>query len=109
MAEIDRAQLRIYLDRPLDELEQELALYDLTSRGPKETWAKVSGKVHGWLCDDWGWCREREKGNFDDLFDLGIAVAVVLSKHIGEMPLDADECLIAAIVVKRGMDRFCGC
>ena len=109
MTEIDRAQLRSYMDRPLDELEQELTLYDPAARGPKETWGKVSGKVHGWLCDDWGWCRERRESDFEELFDLAIAVAVVLSRHVGDIPLDADECLIAAIVVRRGMDRFCGC
>jgi len=109
MTEINREHLRAYLDCPLDDLEQELALYDLTSRGPAETWNKVAAAVRVWLCDDWGWCRARRENDFAELYDLALAVAVVLSRHIAEMPLDADECLIAAILVKRGMDRFCGC
>ena len=109
MTNIDPTQVRAYLARPLEDLEAELALYAPTARGPAEAWQKIAGPVRVWICDDWGWCRERQSGDFDELYDLAIAVAVVLSRHISQMPLDADECLIAAILVKRGLDGFCGC
>ena len=109
MTKTERRKLKAYLDRPLPELEEELALYDAASRGPAEVWRKVAGPVQQWLCADWNWCNVRQDARFENDYDLALAIVLVLSHHLAEMPFNANEFLIAAIVVKRGMDAFCDC
>lgn len=104
-----RRQLEAYLTASPDDLQAELALYDAASRGPAETWATVAGPVRGWLCVDWRWCQVRQDAHFENAYDLALAVVGILSAHLAEIPLHADELLIAALVVKLGLDRFCGC
>jgi hypothetical protein len=109
MTENQRRELEAYLNRPLSELEAELALYAPTQRGPADVWRKVAGPVRQWLCEDWNWCQVRQDARFENDLDLAMAVVLILSRHLAEIPLNADEVLIAAIVVKRGMDTFCQC
>ena len=104
-----RRQLQAYLQRPLSDLEVELALYDPTTRGPAEVWAKVVGPVRRAICEKWQWCTIRQDARFENDYDLAIAVFAVLAEHLAEVPLNADLVLIAAIVVKRGLDHLCGC
>jgi hypothetical protein len=109
MTENQRRELEAYLNRPLSELEAELALYAPAQRGPADVLERVAGPVRQWLCEDWNWCQVRQDARFEDTLQLGMMVLVVLSRHTSEMPFDADEVLITAIVVKRGMDTFCQC
>jgi hypothetical protein len=109
MTDTDRRALQAYLDRPLDDLMAELELYDPASRGPAEAWNKVAEPVRQRLCVEWGWCNRRQDARWEDDLDLAVAVLGVLSARVLHLPIPADLALIATIVVKRGLDAFCGC
>ena len=109
MSDTERSKLQAYLDRPLDNLMEQLELYDPASRGPAEAWNKVAGPVRQRLCVEWGWCEVRQDARWDDDLTLALAVVAVLSEPVLHLPIEADLLLMAAIVVKRGLDVFCGC
>jgi len=109
MTDADRRALQAYLNRPLDDLMAELELYDPASRGPAEAWNKVAGPVRQRLCVEWDWCKVRQDQRWDDDLALALAVVAALSKPVLHLPIKADLALIATIVVKRGLDVFCGC
>jgi len=109
MSDIDRRALQAYLNRPLDDLMAELELYDPASRGPADAWNKVAGPVRQRLCVEWGWCQVRQDQRWDDDLALALAVVAALSEPVLGLPIKADLLLLAAIVVKRGLDAFCGC
>ncbi len=52
MTDADRRVLQAYLDRPLDDLMDELSLYDPTARGAADVWQKLAGPLHQRLCVD---------------------------------------------------------
>jgi hypothetical protein len=107
MAENDR--LRAYLNRPVDDLMADLELYDPASRGPADVWNKIAGPVRQRLCVEWDYCTVRQDARWDDDLTLALAVVAALSRPVLHLPIPADLLLIAAIVVKRGLDLFCGC
>ncbi len=114
MTEPDRRTLQRYLNRPLDNLMEELALYDPTSRegvskGLADVWSKVAGPLRQRLCVEWDYCKVRQDARLDDDLTLAVAVAGVLSRPVLQLPIPADLMLLAAIVVKRGLDVFCRC
>ena len=109
MADADRRTLQAYLNRPLDDLMAELGLNDPASRGPADVWNKVAGPLRQRLCVEWGWCKVRQDARWEDKLTLALAVATKLSEPILRLPIEADLLLIAAIVVKWGLDVFCGC
>ena len=109
MTDTDRRALQAYLNRPLDDLMAELELYDPASRGPAEVWNKVSDPLRQRLCVEWDWCNRRQDARWEDDLDLAVAVLSVLSARVLHLPIPADLALIATIVVKRGLDVFCGC
>ena len=45
----------------------------------------------------------------DDKVTLALAVVSALSQPVLDLPFPADLALIAVIVVKMGLDRFCEC
>ena len=106
---IDHAPLQAYLNRPVEDLMAELELYDPASRGPAEVWNKIAGPVRQRLCVEWGYCIVRQDARWDDDLTLTLAVVAALSRPVLHLPIPADLLLIAAIVVKRGLDLFCGC
>ena len=110
MTDTDRRALQAYLNRPLDDLMAELELCDPASRGPADVWNnKVVGPVRQRLCVEWDWCKLRQDARWDDKPTLALAVAARLSEPVLHLPIEADLLLIAAIVVKRGLDVFCRC
>ena len=109
MTDTDRRALQAYLDRPLDDLMAELELYDPASRDATDVWNKVVGPVRQRLCVEWGWCKVRQDQRWENDLDLAVAVLGVLSARVLHLPIPADLALIATIVVKRGLDAFCGC
>jgi hypothetical protein len=108
MNDSDCRTMQAYLARPLADLMDELAVYD-TTKGMGDVWDKVAGPVHQRLCVEWRWCELRQDARFDDKLTLGLAVASALAQPILHLPFPADLALIAAIVVKTGLDKFCGC
>ncbi len=109
MTEFNEARAAAYLERPLPNLLDELTLYDDTVRGASETWQKIATPVRQRLCVEWNWCQVRQDSRFENDYDLLIAVFAKLTVSALEIPLDVDYLLVAAIVVKRGLDNFCGC
>jgi hypothetical protein len=109
MTEPNPATLQAYLDRPLDDLMGELELYDPASKGPADVWNKIAGPLRQRLCVEWGYCTVRQDARWEDDLDLAMAVFSVLASRALRLPVRADLALIATIVVKRGLDAFCGC
>lgn len=109
MTEPDRNRLQAYLARPLDDLLVELELYDPVSKGPAEVWRTIAAPLRQRLCVEWNWCALRQDARWDEDLSLALAVAAVLARPVLRLPVDADLLLIAAIVVKRGLDAFCRC
>ena len=109
MTDTDRSRLQDYLNLPQDKLMEKLELYDPASRGPADAWNKVAGPLRQRLCVEWDWCKVRQDARWDDDLNLALAVVAALSEPVLHLPIEADLLLIAAIVVKRGLDVFCGC
>ena len=109
MMEPDGRKLQQYLNRPLNDLEEELTLYAPAERGPAQIWARVAGPVRQRLCVEWDWCQVRQDARFENDVELATAVLVILSSRVLNLPIPVDLYLISAIVVKRGLDRFCAC
>lgn len=109
MTDADRRTLEANLKRPLDDLMEELEAYDPASRSRADTWRKVRDPLYQRLCVEWDWCSVRQDARWDDDVDLGLVVLGVLSARTLHLPFDPDLVLIAAIVVKRGLDAFCDC
>jgi hypothetical protein len=102
-------ELEAYLKRPLPDLMSELSLYDAATRSPADTWQKIAGPVRQRICDEWNWCEIRQDPRLENDYELGVAILIVLTTRVLHLPLDVDLALIAAILVKRGLDAFCGC
>ena len=97
------------MERPLPDLLDELALYDDTTRGASDVWQKVTAAIRQPICVDWDWCKVRQDSRFENDYDIYVALVGILATRVLNIPLDADSYLIAAILVKRGLDSFCGC
>jgi hypothetical protein len=109
MTQSERRALQAYLDRPLDDLLAELELYDPASRGPADVWNKIAGPVRQRLCVEWDYCAVRQDARWENDLDLAAVVLTALATRVLHLPVAADLALIAVIVVKRGLDVFCGC
>jgi hypothetical protein len=51
----------------------------------------------------------RQDARFENDYDLYVAVLGALTVRVLHLPLDVDVYLIGAILIKRGLDNFCGC
>jgi hypothetical protein len=109
MAEPDRREMQAFLDRPLDDLMEELSLYAPSTRSPADVWNKIATPVHQCLCVDWDYCQVRQDAIFADELDLALVIVSVLAERLVQLPFGADLALVGAIVIKRGMDKFCNC
>jgi hypothetical protein len=113
MTEFNQEQAQQYLAMSLAELEAELALYDGTDRGAADgariAWQKIAAPVRQRICAEWDWCEVRQDSRFENDYDLYVAVLSILTTRVLHLSLDADVYLITAILVKRGLDGFCGC
>jgi hypothetical protein len=110
MHETDQLKLQQYLNRPLTDLEEELALYAPAERGPAEIWANnIAGPLRRVICEEWRWCEKRQDNRYDDRLNLAIAVLAILTERLPQMPLNAEPVLITAIAVKMGLDQLCTC
>jgi len=109
MTNFDRQRAEQYLNQPLPELMDELALYDDAYRGVGDTWQKVSAPIRRPICEEWDWCSVRQDSRFENDYDIYVAVVGILATRVLHIPLDADIYLVSAILVKRSLDSFCGC
>ena len=102
-------QLAEYLKRPLPDLLDELDLYDDTTKGGSQVWQKIAAPLHKRICDEWNWCVVRQDSRFENDYDLAVAVLTILSTRALHLNADIDLVLVSAILIKRGLDNFCGC
>ena len=109
MDDFNQRKAEQYLNQPLPDLMGELALYDDAQRGVSDLWQRVAAPLRRPICDEWNWCNVRQDSRFENDYDIYVAVVSLLATRVLHMPLDADVYLIAAILVKRGLDAFCGC
>jgi hypothetical protein len=109
MDNTDRRQLQANLNRPLADLMDELCLYAPAERSPADVWAKIAGPVRQRLCMEWNYCEVRQDARWADDLDLALVVLGVLAERTLNLPFAVDLTLVTAIVVRRGLDAFCGC
>ena len=109
MTQVSQQELQRNLNRSLDDLMDELALYDPTTRSPGDVWQKLRDPIHQRLCVEWGYCTVRADARWADDLGLAVAVAGILTERVLNLPFPVDMALISTIVVKRGLDLFCGC
>lgn len=107
--ESDRRKLQTFLARSLTDLESELELYDPASRGSADVWTKIVGPLRQRLCVEWDYCAVRQDARWGDDLDLAILVLGVLTDKALHLPVPVDLMTVTAILVKRGLDSFCGC
>ena len=104
-------EIQPYLDRPLDELMQELAVYreQVTGplRGPAEAWDKIAATLHQRVCIEGNWCERRQDARFDDPTNVVLALIGMIGDDAARLAVPA--ALIAVILFKRGVDKFCDC
>ena len=104
-------EVKRYLDQPLDDLLQQFDLYAEEStgvqRGPGEAWNKIVPTLKQKICVEGNWCERRQDARFDDLTNIALAVMGMIGDEATRIAVPAS--LIAAILVKRGVDAFCGC
>ncbi|PKO21207.1 MAG: hypothetical protein CVU38_15975 [Chloroflexi bacterium HGW-Chloroflexi-1] len=109
MTESDRRMVQAYLDRPLDDLMAELNLHTAETRGIGEFWQQIVEPLRQRICVEWDWCRVRKQAHFKNDMDLAVAVIGALSAQVLRLPIQVDLALIAAILVKGGLNVFCAC
>lgn len=66
---------------------------------------EMSGDLHRQICSEWRYCERRRAKQWDDDVTLAVAIADVMSAVVGVLPVS----IIAALLVKRGLNSFCSC
>ena len=100
MTSTDPREMQALLDRPLDELLEELDLYDAD---PRAIWLGLGRHRRPrppTPLRRMGLVRDRQDARFENDVDLAMVVVGVLSVHVLNLPFGVDASLIAAIVVK---------
>ena len=104
-------EIQRYLNQPLDDLMQEFDLYAEQAigvkRGPGSAWEKITPALKQKICVEGNWCERRQDARFDDPLNIALAVTAMIDNDA--LRIAAPVTLIAAILVKRGIDAFCGC
>jgi hypothetical protein len=114
--QVDRAELESLLQRDEDELyvlltqsNPEFADTFFSADEARErgrlTFQQLSGPVHRRVCTEWRYCERRGSPELADTVTLAAAVSDVIATVVGGLPVGT----IAAILVKKGVDRFCAC
>ncbi|NUO79892.1 hypothetical protein HUU05_07430 [candidate division KSB1 bacterium] len=105
-----------YLARSLDELLVELESYKEepgrlmrsgATRGLGSLWNSLQPSLRQKICVEWNWCERRQDYTFQNQETLAIVLAEILSNRF--MPQNAPVVLLASIMVKLGLDKFCDC
>ncbi len=101
-----------YLDQPLDDLLEELALYREQAsggpaRGASDAWDKLAPALRRRVCVEWNWCERRQDARTEESVTLVTLVSqiVIPEAQVWQVPA----VLIAVILVKKGLDAFCQC
>ena len=104
-------EIQRYLNQPLDDLMQEFDLYAESAagamKGPGTAWEKITPALKQKICVEGNWCERRQDARFDDPTAVILAVMSMIDNEA--IRIVAPATLIAVILFKRGIDRFCGC
>ena len=104
-------EIQSYLNQSLAALMQEFELYaeETTGmmKGPGTAWKRNVPVLKYRICVEGNWCEQRQDARFDDPLNVILAVAAMIEKDAIRLTVPAT--LIAVILFKRGLDRFCDC
>ena len=106
----DATDIQSYMNCSLDELMQRLAVYREAATGGVERgdiWRTLEAALRQRICDEWNWCERRQDARFDDPVNVALALVSLVAPDATRWHVPA--ALIAAILVKRGLDAFCQC
>jgi len=128
----DKEEISYLLDRPLDELVQNLFIESLIiedakrlnierweivatriiPRSIEESWLYVSTllqgnkeKLYQQICLNFKYCEKRSKSHINDQITLVTGIADIIST----LSIGIPTLLFATILFKLGLDAFCGC
>jgi hypothetical protein len=113
---VSRSELAGLLRQDVDELNALLAQSDpdaddaLHSFESARQWGenvmqRLSASLSTCICDEWNYCKRRKTQKFGDDVSLAVEIANLIFKIVGAYPV----AVIASILVKKGLDAFCGC
>lgn len=71
----------------------------------KHIFINVQTSLHARLCDEWDLCAKLNNENVKDAADVVIVVGDVIAAHVVGLP----PFLIASLLVKIGLRKFCKC
>lgn len=108
-----RAEIASLIGKDADELSallaqsagDELYSFDAAKAKGEAMVAQWSGKLRQAICEEWRYCDRRSKAEFDDDVTLAVALVDVILGALGVVPV----AIIAAILVKKKLARFCAC
>ena len=101
----DADELAALLAQSDPDAEETLYSFEDARRVGESIVDRLSGRLRTRVCDEWQYCKRREENAFDDDVTLAVAVADVILSVVGAYPV----AIIAALLVKKGLGRFCGC
>jgi hypothetical protein len=78
-----------------------------TMKGPGTAWEKIVPALRQRICVEGNWCERRQDARFDDPMNIILAVVAMIDNET--IRVVAPATLIAVILFKRGIDKFCGC
>ena len=106
----DATDIQSYMNLSLDELMQELAVHrEAATSGVErgDIWRTLEAALRQRICEEWNWCERRQDARFDDPVNVALALVSLVAPDAARWQVPA--ALIAVILVKRGLDAFCGC
>ncbi len=106
------AELQDYLNQPLAELMEELAIYrdaatGGATRGVSDVWRQIEPLLRERVCAEWNWCVRRQDARTDEPLTIATLLVSIIAPVVMQWQVPA--ALVAVILVKRGLDAFCDC
>ena len=113
---INTEEMRQMLERDEDEIfallgqadaSYEHALFSSTeaiARG-RQAFARLSQALYQKICVEWNYCGRQHDSEFTDNLSLGTAIANLIVTVVGGLPAVT----VAALLVKKGLGKFCEC
>jgi hypothetical protein len=112
----DRERIAKYLQLDEEHLYSVLASHAEELRGTvfdpagqqkagRRVFEKLEEGLRTRLCDEWGLCAKLETADLKDATNLVVLIGDVIAVHVGGLP----PFLVASLLVKIGLRRFCRC
>jgi hypothetical protein len=107
----ETVEVQRYLDRPLDDLMDELEIYHEHARDGMgyyaDVWRRLEPTLRERVCVEWNWCKRRKDARTDEPLTIATRLLSIVAPVAMQWQVPA--ALIAVILVKRGLDAFCNC